>query len=186
MSFSEKLLNSEYLCKKIQYSVHQLSERLESEVKYRTINCQFIIFDLRDKRLMLEVGRVLDVFGYKNHLINKFHNSKLPFLHIYAENALVERGRKFLRRLYLEKPNKFKNAEFESGKRTRMKLLKCDFVISEDNTIKSLSLHQQANQAFDMDAFQEKIKQSEGQFRLEQQFMQEGGNREQNLLDHAN
>lgn len=140
MLLDEKIFESEELSKKIEFVTLQSSERRDEEIRYKNVNRKLIIFDLSDIQMMLELGKMLRPYGMQENFENKMLTSKVNAFRIWAEKKLAKRAENFLRMLYLKHPEKFSKVEYENSKKKSMKLLKCNYILSEMTSQKSISL----------------------------------------------
>lgn len=139
---AEELEESHPLFNKVQYITQQSCERQEMEMNYKDINRKYIAFDLRDKELMLAVGKTINPFGFFENLHNYLIDSSISFFRVWAEKAIAKRGEAHLRKLYLKHPEKFFNVEFQNNRNVNAKLAKCSYIINEICNVKRVSLHE--------------------------------------------
>jgi hypothetical protein len=139
---AEELEESHPLFSSVQYITQQSCERRENEMHYKDINRKYIAFDLKDKALMLAVGKTLKPFGFMESLQEHFIHSKIRFFRVWAETKISKRGEAHLRTLYLKQPEKFFNVEFQSNKNLHGKLIKCSYIINEICNVKRVSLNE--------------------------------------------
>lgn len=180
MWLTEEMTETHPLFPKVQYVTVQSCERNQAEIHYRNVNRKFIPFDLRDCRLMVLVGLTLKPFGFFQHLQNYLADSRFRFFKVWAETAIAKRGEASLRHLYLTHPEKFFEVEFENAKSTRMKLIKCNFIISEVVEVKCLAMKDREQSPEQMQAFRETIQRQEKQFFLNDQLASEFNPKKEN------
>ena len=140
MLLDEKIFESEELSKKIEFVTLQSSERRDEEIRYKNVNRKLIIFDLSDIQMMLALGKMLRPYGMQENFENKMLTSKVNAFRIWAEKKIAKRAENFLRLLYLKHPEKFSKVEYENSKKKSMRLLKCNYILSEMTSQKSISL----------------------------------------------
>ncbi len=139
---AEELEESHPLFNSVQYITQQSCERQENEMNYKDINRKYIAFDLRDKSLMLLVGRTIKPFGFFENLHDYLIDSKIQFFRVWAEKAIAKRGESHLRKLYLKHPEKFFHVEFENSRKMHGKVVKCSYIINEICNVKRVSLRE--------------------------------------------
>jgi len=140
MLLDEKIFASEELSKRIEFQTVQSSERRDEEVRYVNVNRKMIVFDLSDVQLMLELGKMLQPYGFNENFENKMLKSNVAAFRIWAEKKIAKRAEDFLRVLYLKHPEKFGKVEYENTKRKKMRLSKANYILSELTSKKSISL----------------------------------------------
>lgn len=173
MWLDEELSETHPLVRKVEYMTLQSCERSEVAIHYKNISRKFIVFDLRDKPLMVQVARSLKAFGMWQTLQNYFLNSRFSLVSAWAEAALAKRGEAHIRNLYLKHPAKFFDLEYEDAKSVKMRLVKCSYTISEMTSSKRVPLNDNPQSAGLMDKFREKILQEEERLFIGKQLFDE-------------
>ncbi|MBS0603522.1 MAG: hypothetical protein JSS60_00630 [Verrucomicrobia bacterium] len=173
MWLSEEMTESHPLFNKVQYITTQSCERSEAEINYVNINRKYIAFDLRDKALMVLVGLTLKPFGFLQNLEDYFFDSKFRIFRVWAETSIAKRGESHLRNLYLKHPQKFFEVEFENAKSVKMKMIKCNYSISEMCSSKRVALNDSEQSPDMMSDFRKKIQKQEQKLFLSEQLIEE-------------
>ncbi|MBS0653733.1 MAG: hypothetical protein JSR39_09470 [Verrucomicrobia bacterium] len=172
MWLDEEVSENHPLARKFQYMTLQSCERSESEIHYKNTNRKFISFDLRDRVLMALVGQTLRPFGFWQNLHDYFIGSKFHFLRVWAETQLANRGERHLRNLYLQHPSKFFEVEYEDAKNVKMKIVKCNYIISEMSSNKRIALNDNQSVNGVLDGFRQKIHEEEQRLQLGNQLFE--------------
>ncbi|MGE0670347.1 MAG: hypothetical protein AB7H48_06550 [Parachlamydiales bacterium] len=189
MWLDEEFSENHPLAKKLQYMTLQSCERSDAAIEYKNTNRKFIAFDLRDRVLMALVGQTLKPFGFWQNLHDYFIESKFHFLRVWSETQLANRGEMHLRNLYLQHPAKFFEVEFEDAKNVKMRIVKCNYIISEMCSNKRIALNdnQQVNGL--LDEFRQKIHEEEQRLQignhLFEAFSPESNAPKKTLIDHS-
>ena len=157
MLIDEKIFESDELSKKIEFVTFQSSERKDEEIRYKNVNRKQIVFDLSDIAMMLALGRVIQPFGLNENFENKMLNSKVHAFRIWDEKRIEKRAENFLRILYLKHPEKFTKVEYEHSKKKKMKIAKCNYILSELTSQKSISLKDNRDELEELRKFKEQF-----------------------------
>ena len=140
MLIDELIFQSDELSKRIEFVTLQSSEKRDEEIRYKNINRKLINFDLKDIETMLILGRLITPYGIQENIENKMLNSSIASFRLWAEKKIALRASKLLRALYHKNPEKFTQVQYEKSRGKSMKLLSCQYILSEMTTNKSISL----------------------------------------------
>jgi hypothetical protein len=161
MWLEDGLSESEALFKRVEISTTQSCEKRHSEMHCKNISRKFICFDLSDKQQMVEVGKLITPFGFWQHMQNVCIHSKISFLRIWAETGMAKRGEQHLRALYLRHSEKFFDVEFENSTKVKMRLKKCNYIISEVSSQKKIFIKNEDEKIGDDEDFKLRLKNEE-------------------------
>lgn len=138
MWLEENIDENSPLMKRVEYVTLQSCEKRDTEVHYKNVSRKYLVLDLRDGKLMAEVGRTVDPFGFEEHLQDRFADSFF-LAKVWAEKGLAKRGRRHIKSLYRKYPEKFFDVTFE---RT-LDLVKCSYIIDEMTSQKRISVKEE-------------------------------------------
>lgn len=192
MLIDELIFSSDELAKKIEFVTLQSSERRDEEIRYKNINRKLIIFDLQDIETMLMLGSLLTPYGIKENLENKMLDSSIGSFRLWAEKKIADRAVRLMRSLYHKHPEKFTQVQYEKSRSKNMKLLSCQYILSEMTTNKSISLKDdRTDQASDMQELANRAAKEESLLQHQKDVMEgltheDRADEKQNLISHAN
>ena len=191
MLIDELIFQSDELSKRIEFVTLQSSEKRDEEIRYKNINRKLINFDLKDIETMLILGKLITPYGIQEHIENKMLNSSVSSFRLWAEKKLALRASKLLRSLYHKNPEKFTKVQYEKTRGKSMKLLSCQYILSEMTTNKSISLKDdRSNQADEMQELANRATKEEKLLQHQKDVIEsltgDGNEKDQNLIAHSN
>ena len=191
MLIDELIFQSDELSKRIEFVTLQSSEKRDEEIRYKNINRKLINFDLKDIETMLILGKLITPYGIQEHIENKMLNSSVSSFRLWAEKKLALRASKLLRSLYHKNPEKFTKVQYEKTRGKSMKLLSCQYILSEMTTNKSISLKDdRSNQADEMQELANRAAKEENLLQHQKDVIEgltgNDNQKDQNLIAHSN
>jgi len=155
MWLEENIDENSPLMKRVEFVTLQSCEKRDTEVHYKNVSRKYLVLDLNDGKLMSEVGKTVDPFGFEEHIHDKFADSFF-LARVWAEKGLAERGRRHIRSLYRKYPEKFFDVTFGKS----LEPVKCSYIIDEMTSQKRVCVKEDETKGLlaPMDEYINKIK----------------------------